>query len=174
VQLVVGRVGRPHGVRGEVLVDPRTDRPDNWFAAGVVLATDPAGRGPLTVTAARWHHDRLLVRFAGVIDRVGAGELRGTTLLGDVDEGERSADPDEFYDHQLVGLEVVVVADGRVVGTVADVIHLPGQDLLSVRRATGEEVLVPFVAAIVPLVDVDAGRLMVDPPGGLLDDIGGR
>lgn len=173
MQLVVGRVGRPHGVRGEVLVDSRTDRPEDRFADGAVLATEPAERGPLTVSAARWHGGRLLVRFAGVTDRVGAEQLNGTTLLTEVDERERPADPDEFYDHQLVGLEVVTAGDGPLVGTVDDVLHLPGQVLLSVRRPTGEEVLVPFVSAIVPVVDIDAGRLVVDPPGGLLDGADG-
>jgi 16S rRNA processing protein RimM len=156
-------------VRGEVLVDPRTDRPDERFAIGAQLATEPADRGPLTVRAARWHRGRLLVSFAGSTDRAEAARLTGTTLLIDVDEHERAADPDEFYDHQLVGLDVVTAGEGRLIGTVDDILHLPGQDLLSVRMQTGEEVLVPFVSAIVPVVDLDAGRLVVDPPGGLLD-----
>jgi 16S rRNA processing protein RimM len=172
VHLVVGRIGRSHGVRGEVLVALRTDHPEDRFAAGAVLITEPADRGPLTVSAVRSHRDRLLVSFAGVTDRSAADRLRGTVLLSDVDEREQPADPEEFYDHQLRGLRVVTT-DGRPVGEVADILHLPGQDLLAVRRAMGGEVLVPFVSAIVPVVDIAAQRLVVDPPGGLLDDAGG-
>lgn len=170
MQVVVGRVGRAHGIRGDVAVDVRTDEPDRRFAPGARLPTDPATAGPLTVESVRWHSGRLLVTFAGVVDRTTAEALRGTLLLAEVDPGERPEDPDEFYDHQLVGLSVVTVA-GRAVGQVAEVLHLPGQDLLAVRDEEDREQLVPFVAALVPEVDLDAGRILLDPPPGLLPDV---
>jgi len=168
MQLVVGRIGRAHGIRGEVSVDVRTDDPERRFTPGSVLVTDPAGRGPLTVAAGRVHSGRLLVSFEGVPDRTAAEALRGTLLLAEVDDDEVAADPDEFYDHQLVGLAVETV-DGLQVGEVAEMLHLPGQDVFGVRRSDGTEVLVPFVAEIVPDVDLAAGRVVVDPPEGLLD-----
>ncbi len=168
MQLAVGRVGRPHGLSGEVTVEVRTDDPDKRFAAGSVLRTEPAARGPLTVSSSRWHSGRLLVRFGDCRDRQDAEELRGTMLVVDSDEIQVPADPDEFYDHQLIGLDVVTVA-GEPVGSVADVRH-HGQDLLVIAGArSGTDILVPFVAQLVPEVDVAAGRLVIDPPPGLLD-----
>ncbi|HEY7147141.1 MAG TPA: ribosome maturation factor RimM [Streptosporangiaceae bacterium] len=168
MQLVVGRVGRPHGLRGELTVEVRTDDPQARFAAGTVLATEPAARGPLTVASARWHSGRLLLAFAGYQDRTAAEDLRDTLLVVDSGELDDPADPDEFYDHQLIGL-VAWTVTGEQVGVVADVLH-HGQDLLVIRPAGGQqEILVPFVAAIVPEVDVAAGRLTIDPPAGLLD-----
>ena len=170
LRLVVGRIGRAHGLRGDVAVDVRTDDPELRFAAGTVLLTDPPAVGPLTVESGKAHSGRLLLRFAGVADRTAAEALRGTLLVVDVDPDERPEDPDEFYDHQLVGLRVRTL-DLVDVGEVADVLHLPAQDVLAVRREDGAEVLVPFVAAIVPVVDLDAGQVLVDPPAGLLEDV---
>jgi 16S rRNA processing protein RimM len=169
--VTVGRIGRAHGIRGDVAVDVRTDTPDVRFAAGAVLTTDPAAAGPLIVASTRWHSGRLLVHFRGVRDRSGAEALRGVHLLADVDESEQPDDPEEFYDHQLAGL-AVRLRDGTVIGTVVEVVHLPGHDLLAVRRPDGREALVPFVAAIVPEVDIDAGQVLLDPPAGLLDEPG--
>jgi 16S rRNA processing protein RimM len=173
MRLVVGRVGRPHGLRGEVTVEVRTDDPASRFAAGSVLATDPAGRGPLTVSAARWHSGRLLVAFKGCQDRDAAEALRDTLL--EIDSGllEPLADPEQFYDHDLIGMGVVSV-DGEQVGSVVDVLH-HGQDLLVVEGVgarSGMEILIPFVVAIVPKVDVAQGRIVIDPPAGLLDPEG--
>jgi 16S rRNA processing protein RimM len=166
--VVVGRIGRPHGIRGEVTVEVRTDAPEIRFAVGSVLATEPARVGPLTVAAARWHSGRLLLSVEGVHDRTGAESLRGAVLSAEVPDDEVPEDPEEFFDHQLRGLAVVDTA-GTAVGVVDDVVHLPGQDLLSVRREGGREVLVPFVAELVPDIDLDAGRVVIDPPPGLLD-----
>lgn len=168
IELAVGRVGRAHGIRGDVLVDPRTDDPGTRFAPGVVLRTDPPEQGPLTVESFRWHSGRLVVHFAGVESRGAAEAIRGAVVVVDVDESERPDDPDEFYDHQLIGLSAVTVA-GQVLGDVADVLHLPGQDVLSVRSGDGREILVPFVAAIVPEIDLDGRRVLIDPPDGLVD-----
>jgi 16S rRNA processing protein RimM len=168
VQLVVGRIGRAHGVRGEVAVEVRTDDPDRRFAEGSRLETDPAERGPLTVERARWHSGRMLVAFAGVSDRGAAEALRGTLLVVDSATCEDVADPDEFWDHDLVDL-LVTDPDGTDLGRVSEVVHLPAQDVLVVERSGGGEVLVPFVAAIVPVVDVAGGRVVVDAPEGLFD-----
>ncbi|MEV8632816.1 ribosome maturation factor RimM [Streptosporangium sp. NPDC051023] len=167
MQLVVGRIGRPHGLRGDVSVEVRTDDPDRRFAPGAVIATDPASAGPLVVQSRRWHSGILLVRFEGVDDRNGAEDLRGTMLVIDSADVPPSEDPDEFYDHQLIGL-AVVTPEGERVGEVSDVLH-HGQDLLVVRRGRGAEVYVPFVKALVPVIDLDKGILVVDGPAGLLD-----
>lgn len=170
MQLAVGRVGRAHGIHGWVSVEVRTDDPEVRFADGAALVTDPPERGPLAVAATRWHSGRLLVRFTGVDDRSAAEALRGTLLTVDSADLPDLDDPEEFHDHQLVGLAALTVT-GEPVGEVVDVVHLPAQDCLVVRREpAGDEVLVPFVAAIVPTVDLAAGRVLLDPPGGLLDD----
>src|SRR5260370_29344449 len=149
MQLVVGRVGRPHGIRGEVTVDVRTDDPDIRFAVGTVLTTDPAAAGPLTVESVRWHSGRLLVEFAGIADRTQAESLRGTWLTLDSAQVMSPEDPDEFYDHELVGLAGVTTS-GEPVGGGPDVPH-PRRGPLGIPppepRTSG--LLVPFVAAIV-------------------------
>ena len=170
MQLVVGRVGRPHGLRGEVTIEVRTDDPASRFAVGSMLLTDPAERGPLTVAAARWHSGRLLVAFEGCQDRDAAETLRDTLLEIDSADLLPLGDPEEFYDHDLIGLHVVTVG-GEAVGTVADVLH-HGQDLLVVEGTggrSGAELMIPFVGALVPEVDVAGGKLVIDPPPGLID-----
>lgn len=166
MQVTVGRIGRPHGIRGEVVVGVRTDEPEIRFAVGARLDTDPADVGPLTVAAVRRQSGELIVRFRGIRDRTAAGELRGTWLSVDSGTLAPTGDPDEFRDHELVGLCVRTV-DGADVGVVEDVLH-HGQDTLIVRAAS-REILVPFVKAIVISVDVEAGVLVIDPPPGLLD-----
>jgi 16S rRNA processing protein RimM len=161
---MVGRIGRAHGIRGEVVIGVSTDEPDERFAPGAVLDTD---RGPLTVRARRWHSGQLLVRFEGCDDRNEAEELRGLWLGVDGDALPRPDDPDEFLDHDLEGL-FVITTDGRSLGEVAGVLHL-GQDLLQIRTTDGKDLLVPFVKAIVPEVNLDARRILIDPPAGLLD-----
>jgi 16S rRNA processing protein RimM len=167
-RLTVGRIGKPQGIRGEVTVEVRTDAPEIRFAIGSVLFTDPVERGPLTVESARDQNGRLVVAFEGVPDRNAAEQLRNTMLQVDASDVPPSDDPDEFHDLQLMGL-AAELPDGSALGDVTDVLHLPHGDVLVVRRAEGSEVLVPFVKAIVPEVDLDAGRLVVDPPQGLLD-----
>jgi 16S rRNA processing protein RimM len=168
MQVNVGRIGRPHGIRGEVVVGVRTDEPEARFAVGARLDTDPPARGPLTVAAVRWQSGELIVRFKGIKDRTVAGELGGTWLSIDSAALAPLDDPDEFRDHEIVGLTVRTAA-GVVVGEVTDVLH-HGQDLLAIKPASaGPEVLVPFVKAIVTDVDVAGGTLVIDPPPGLLD-----
>ena len=170
MQLVVGRITRPHGVQGELVVEVRTDDPELRLAAGAVLETEPAAAGPLTIASTRWHSGRLLVRFADVRDRTAAEALRGALLLVDSADLEDLPDPDSYRDHQLVGL-TVVDPDGAPVGSVSDVLH-HGQDLLVVAGSgsrAGAEILIPFVGAIVTEVDLEARLVRVDPPAGLLD-----
>jgi 16S rRNA processing protein RimM len=166
MRVVVGRIGRPHGIRGEVTVETRTDEPEERFAPSAVLFVDtPAGS--LVVSRTHWHSGRLLVTFLGVEDRNGAEALRGLLLHVDRDVDEVPDDPEEFYDSSLVGC-LVEMMDGTAIGEVADVAHLPSQDLLVV--VSGEhEVLVPFIAEFVPSVDVAGRRIVIDPPPGLLD-----
>src|SRR5690606_31708583 len=116
-----------------------------------VITTDPPERGPLTVAEMRWHRGQLLVTFEGVHDRSGAEALRGTLLTVDARELPALDDPDEFYDHELVGM-TAVLPGGDPLGEVADVVHAPSGDLLVVRRPDAGETLVPFVKEIVPNV----------------------
>jgi 16S rRNA processing protein RimM len=168
MQLVVGRIAKAHGIGGEVAVDIHTDDPDTRFADGARLDTEPAERGPLSVTEARWHSGRLLVRFEGITDRTAAEGLRGTLLVADSATSLPPDDEDEFWDHDLLGV-TAVATDGTVIGTVTDVLHPAGTDLLVIKREDDSEVLVPFVAEIVPTVDLGARRVTVDPPEGLFD-----
>jgi 16S rRNA processing protein RimM len=173
MRVIVGRIGRPHGIRGEVVVGVRTDEPDLRFAVGATLDASPpedatsADRQQLTVASAHWHSGQLLVAFGGITDRTAAGELTGSWLSVDSSQLPATPDPDEFRDHELIGLAVRTSA-GQAVGVVTDVLH-HGQDLLVVRRPDDDESLVPFVKAIVSEVDVAAGVLVIDPPPGLLD-----
>jgi 16S rRNA processing protein RimM len=164
MQLVVARIGRAHSLRGEVALDVRTDDPEGRLAVGTVLTTDPASAGPLTVLSRRLHQGRWLVKFAEVADRSAAEALRGVEL---VVEASNSDEEDAWYPHELRGLRAELV-DGTVVGEVVALEHLPAHDALLVKEPGGERTLVPFVTAIVPVVDVAGGRVVLDPPGGLL------
>jgi 16S rRNA processing protein RimM len=167
VQVTVGRIGRPHGIRGDVVVGVRTDEPELRFARGSRLDTDPADVGPLTVSGTKWHSGELLVRFEGIGDRDAAAELRGTWLTVDSATIAPPEDPDEFRDGDLVGLSVRTL-DGTPVGTVDDVLH-SGQDVLVIKSPDGREIMIPFVKPLVPDVDVKSGFLVIDPPDGLLN-----
>ncbi len=174
MRLVVARVGRAHGIRGEVTVEVRTDAPDQRFAPGVVLAVVAPARSQglglpaeLTLASVRDHNGTLLLGFEGVHERTAADALRGVLLEADLPA--ESDEPDAWYDHELVGLRVEDPA-GAPLGEVAAVEHPPAQDLLVVRRADGHTRLVPFVTALVPVVDVPGGRVVVADPGGLITD----
>lgn len=165
MRVVVGRIGRPHGLRGDVTIEVRTDDPDARFAPGSVLLTDPAAVGPLTVASTGRSGQISLVRFDGIDDRDAAEALRGTLLQIETDELPDIPN-DEYYDHQLIGL-IAVDPRGTELGRVSDVLHAPAASVLTVQRPDGTEELVPFVAAIVPEVDLAAGRLTIDPPDGM-------
>ena len=169
MQLVVARVGRAHGIKGEVTVEVRTDEPELRLPPGAVLATDPATAGPLTIETGRVHSGRLLLRFEGVRDRTGAEALRNVLLIADIDPEELPEGEDEYYDHQLMGLDVVLT-DGTEIGRITEISHLPSQDLFVVERPDGSEVYVPFVEEIVLEIDLEEQRAVIDPPPGLIDD----
>lgn len=186
--LVVGHIGKPHGIRGEVLVTVRTDDPEARFFAGAVFTTEvqrdrrvSAGPAPasvpgapfvvpekLTLESLRWHQGRVIAVFEGIYDRNLAEALRGVLLQVDSADVADPDDPDEFNDHQLVGL-TVVDTEGTELGTVDRVDHAPASDLLVLRKSAGGTALVPFVSALVPTVDLAGGRVVVDLPEGLLD-----
>ncbi|MER5613184.1 ribosome maturation factor RimM [Streptomyces sp. NPDC002215] len=168
MQLVVARIGRAHGIKGEVTVEVRTDEPELRLGPGAVLATEPAGAGPLTIETGRVHSGRLLLRFEGVRDRTAAEALRNTLLIADVDPAELPEDPEEFYDHQLMDLDVVL-ADGTEIGRITEITHLPSQDLFIVERPDGSEVMIPFVEEIVTEIDLAEQRAVITPPPGLID-----
>ena len=170
IELVVGRIGKPHGLRGEVTVDVRTDEPELRFAAGSVLRAEPP-RGSastlrsLTVQSSRWHQGVLLLRLEEVADRNAAEMVRGTVMHARIPADATPEDPEEFYEHQLVGL-VVHDLEGRTIGTVSALVTGSAQDLLQVTTSDGREALVRFVSDLVPEVDTAAGRLVVaDRPG---------
>jgi 16S rRNA processing protein RimM len=171
MDLVVGRVAKAHGVTGEIVVEVRTDDPDARFVAGTTLRGRARGGAERTFTieSVREHGGRLLIRLTGVADRTTADGLRGTLFVVDTAELPAIEVPDEFYDHELEGLEVVTV-DGTVVGKVAEVLHTGAGELLAIKaEGTAREVLVPFVSAIVTSVSRVDARIVIDPPDGLLD-----
>jgi 16S rRNA processing protein RimM len=173
-EVLVGVVARVHGLRGEVVVDVRTDSPEERFAPDAVLRArrgpDGATVGEVVVESARPHSGRLLVRFVGVVDRAGAESLRGAQLLVDAAALPPPSDPDEFHVHQLEGLRAEL-DDGTAVGSVREVVHGPGGELLVIARPELPDALVPFVRAIVATVDLAGGRVVLTPPEGLFDDV---
>jgi 16S rRNA processing protein RimM len=166
--LTVGRILRPHGVRGEVLVEVSTDEPAARYAVGSTLVTDRAEPSALTVDAQRPHQGRLIVGFKGVPDRDAAEALRGVLLRVDSEAVAPPENPDEFHDHQLVGL-AVVGPGGEPVGELVRIDHAPAADLLVVERPGAGTALVPFRKEFVPEVDLPGRRIVIDPPPGLLD-----
>jgi 16S rRNA processing protein RimM len=171
--LLVARIGKPHGLRGEVTVQTHTDDPERRYAPGTVFATQAAaGTGvprTLTLATARKHREIWLLGFEEIPDRTGAESLRGTRLLLELDEADEPESDDEgWYEHDLVGLAVHDPA-GAVLGEVTGLTVGAVQDLLEVRLVDGREVLVPFVEAIVTEVDTEAGHVVVDAPAGLFD-----
>lgn len=170
IEVVVGRVGKPHGIKGEVTIDVRSDEPERRFAAGTTLRAQPphGSASPLTaltVTRTRWHQGVLLATFEEIPDRNAAEAARGLVLHVTLGAEDAPQDPDEFYDHQLIGLAAHDV-DGTHLGEVTAVVHGSAQDLLTVRTLDGRSALVPFVAALVPEVDLAAGRVVIaDRPG---------
>ena len=175
MELVIGRVVKAHGITGEVVVEIRTDDPENRFAPGSTLRAKKSRGGgqhrSYVIENARDHGTRLLVRLAGVGDRDAADDLRGSLFVIDSDDLPPIDEPDTFYDHQLEGLHVRTSA-GQDVGVIAEVLHTAAGELLAVKRDAGPEageVLVPFVSAIVTKVSLEDRLVEIDPPEGLLD-----
>ena len=173
---LVARIGKPHGLRGEVTVQTHTDDPEGRFVPGAEFMTEAvAGSGVprrLTLASARLHRDTWLLGFEQIPDRTGAESLRGTRLLLPdgvaVEAVPEDDDEDAWYEEELVGLAAIGPAGERL-GEVSGLLTGAAQDLLVVRLEDGAEAMVPFVAAIVTEVDVDGGRVVIDPPPGLLD-----
>ena len=163
MQLVVGRIGRAHGVLGEATIEVQTDDPDIRFQVGNKLTLDD-GR-ELTIRSSRWHNQILLLAFDGVADRNQIEELRDQLISSDVDLG--SLAPGEYHFQQLIGCEVFQ-QNGELIGKVDEIVKLPGQDLLSVSREA-RRVLIPMVKQIIIEIDVLAKKIIVNPPEGLLD-----
>lgn len=163
-RVVVGRIGRAHGLLGEVAVTVLTDVPEQRFHPGAQLVS---ARGPLTVSRVRSHHGRLLITFAGVDDRDAAEQLAGVVLQVSA-TGRDAPGENEWWDSDLVGLQAML-PDGSVLGTIVEVVHLSAQDLLAVRDEGSRERLIPFVTAIVPVVDLSGGKVHITPPEGLLE-----
>jgi len=160
MRLLVGRIGRAHGILGEATIEVRTDEPDRRFAIGAVVQTDT--HGELTITSGRVHNGILLLGFNGITDRNGIEKLRNTLLYADVDINEENDDEDEYHVMQLIGCQAVLES-GELFGEVTDVINLPGQDLLAIKTSNGEQ-LIPFVHQLVPTVDVANKKVVVIPP----------
>ncbi|KSU55328.1 ribosome maturation factor RimM [Microbacterium enclense] len=174
-QLRVGRLVKAHGLKGAFKLELYTDDPDGRFVPGSTFTLQVPESSPwhgreLTVREFRWMNSHPVVFFEGVDDRTAAEELVKAILWIDQDAETAPAEDDAWYDHQLVGLNVV--RDGVVIGRVVRVDHFPAQDLLIVRPSGEDrEVLVPFVGAIVPEVDIAGGRVVVTPPTGLFEDL---
>ena len=176
-QLRVGRLVKAHGLKGAIKLELYTDDPDGRFVPGATFTlqvpeSSPWHGKPLTVREFRWMNSHPVAFFEGVDDRDAAEELIRAILWIDQDAATAAPEDDAWYDHQLVGLDVV--RDGAVVGRVIRVEHFPSQDLLVVRptgAGSDTELLVPFVAAIVPEVDIEAGRVVVTPPPGLFEEL---
>jgi 16S rRNA processing protein RimM len=166
MQLQVARIGKPHGIRGEVTVQVLTDAPEDRFVPGTEFVVEPVSAGPLTVSSARWNKDILLLGFDEIETRNEAETLRGAKLF--IETEELDEDDDEgWYEHELVGLEARV--GSRVVGKVTALNTMPVQDLLMVTTPGGEELLIPFVEQIVPEVNIEEGFILLTPPDGLFE-----
>jgi 16S rRNA processing protein RimM len=160
MRLLVGRIGRAHGILGEATIEVRTDEPDLRFAVGAKVSTDK--HGDLTIVSGRVHNGILLLGFAGITTRNQVEELRNEMMYSEVDINEPTGDDDEYHVLQLIGC-IAYLESGDKFGEVTDVINLPGQDLLAIKTEEGES-LIPFVHQLVPEVDVKNKRMVVIPP----------
>ncbi|GAA4265211.1 ribosome maturation factor RimM [Frondihabitans peucedani] len=172
-RLRVGRLTKAHGLKGALKLELFTDAPEKRFVPGAVFSlqvpTESAWHGKtIELAELRWYNSHPVGFFRGIDDRTAAETLVKAILWVEHEGVEVSDEPDAWFDHQLVGLSVV--RDGVEVGTISRLDHLPAQDLLAVDTPSGE-VLVPFVSAIVPSVDLDAGVVTVTPPMGLFEEI---
>ena len=172
-QLRVGRLVKAHGLKGALKLELYTDDPDRRFTPGAtftlqVPTTSPWHGKTLELNELRWYNTHAVAFFKDVADRTTAESLVKAILWVEQDAAELPVEEDAWYDHQLVGL--AVIRDGVRVGTVTRIDHLPAQDLLTVKTDAGD-VLVPFVKAIVPTVDIKAGTMTVTPPAGLFEQL---
>jgi 16S rRNA processing protein RimM len=172
-KLRVGRLLKAHGLKGAIKLELYTDSPNERFHKGAVLElqvpeTSPWFGKTVTVSELKWFNTNAVLFLEGISDREGAESLIKAILLVDQPLDIGPAEPDAWYDHQLIGLKVV--RDGVEIGEIARVDHLPAQDLLAIKLSD-REVLLPFVGKFVPKVDVEAGLIEITPPGGLFEEI---
>jgi 16S rRNA processing protein RimM len=163
LQLVVGRIGRAHGVLGEATIEVRTDQPEQRFAVGSKLLLQTGQE--LIVKTNRWHNQILLLSFEGITDRNQIELFKDELLSAQVDTTELAQG--EYHYQQLIGAQVYLQS-GQLIGPVSQVVALPGQDLLAIDYL-GKEVLIPMVKAIIIDIDVTSKRIVINPPEGLLD-----
>jgi 16S rRNA processing protein RimM len=172
-KLRVGRLLKAHGLKGAIKLELYTDSPNERFSQGAVLElqvpeTSPWFGKTVTVAELKWFNTAPVLFLEGVVDRDTAESLIKAILLVDQPLDESPSEPDAWFDHQLVGLKVFRA--GVQIGELARVDHLPAQDLLAIK-VDDREVLLPFVKAFVPKVDVEAGLIEITPPGGLFEEI---
>jgi len=180
IEVLVGRIGKPHGIRGHVTIDVRTDEPERRFVDGARLrAVPPKGSAftadTLTVEASRWHQGVLHLLFEEIPDRDAAESARGVLLYTDIPADATPDDPDEYYDHQLIGL-AAYDTEGNHLGEVSGLVHGGAQDLLTIRTPDRRDALVPLVKALVPVVDLAERKVVIEDRPGLVtplpDDTG--
>jgi len=172
-QLRVGRLTKAHGLKGAIKLELFTDDPGRRFVPGAVFTLQVPTGSPwhgktLELVELRWYNQHAVGFFKDVPDREAAEALAKAILWIDQDDEEQPDEEDAWYDHQLVGL--AVVRDGEKIGTITRLEHLPAQDLLIVKTPAGE-VMIPFVKAIVPSVDITTGIVTITPPPGLLEEL---
>ena len=168
--LTLAVVGPAHALKGEVRLEIRTDDPEGRLAPGTTVPTEPAHAGPLTVSRLRFDGSRWFAAFEQARDRTAAEALRGVRLLVETDDDQGGEGPEgseeAWYRHELVGLRALSVS-GEELGEVTDVEPGVAQDRLVVTTPEGDDVAVPFVEALVPAIDPEAGTVTLAPPGGL-------
>jgi len=173
-ELRVGRLTKAHGLKGALKLELYTDEPDLRFQPGsqvsLQVPTDSPWFGQqLTVKELRYYNNHPVVFFDGVDDRTAAESLSRAILWVEYDPEARPSEEDAWFDHQLVGLDVL--RDDAVIGQIQRLDHLPAQDLIVVATNGGDEVLLPFVKQFVPEVNIEGGFIRVTPPGGLFEPL---
>jgi len=172
-QLRVGRLTKAHGLKGAIKVELYTDEPEKRFVPGAIFSLQVPSESPwhgknIELNELRWYNSHPVAFFKDVDDRTAAESLIKAILWVEHDASVLPDDPEAWYDHQLTGLRAL--REGVEVGTVVRVDHMPAQDLLIVKTDSGE-VMVPFVKAIVPEVDIAAGTVILTPPAGLFEEL---
>ncbi|MBU6144085.1 MAG: ribosome maturation factor RimM [Acidobacteria bacterium] len=172
--LRVGRLLKAHGLKGAIKLELYTDSPNERFVPGAVFSLQVPQGSPwfgktVSVKELRWYNNQPVIFLDGIEDRTQAETLVKAILIVQQDLDQTPTEPDAWYDQQLVGLKVF--RDGKQIGTVARVEHLPAQDLLVVDY-NQTEVMVPFVKQLVPEVDISQGKVTITPPLGLFEEIG--
>lgn len=183
MQVLVARLGKPHGIRGEVTVQLFTDAPQSRFVTGEVFSIENfdskspiaqiAPAGELTVANARWNKKILVVKFEEIKSRNDAELARETRIVFD---SEEISDDEGIYEHDVLDLPVYLLSElaegelpsGEGVGVVSGLQTLPTQDLLLIKLHNGTEAMIPFVEELVPELDLDEKYIVIDPPVGLL------